>query len=61
VAFSAGIHYGVGVGVGLARLEGVVGLRALTERFPRLWVSGRPVRRDLQTLRGFEHLLVTLR
>ena len=27
---------------------------ALTERFPRLRVSGRPVRRDLQTLRGFE-------
>ena len=59
LAFSAGIHYSVRAG--LARLEGVVGLRALSERFPQLRVSGRPVRRDLRTLRGFEHLPVTLR
>jgi cytochrome P450 len=59
LAFSAGIHYCVGAG--LARLEATVALRALTERFPDLRVSGRPVRRDLQTLRGFEHLPVTLR
>jgi cytochrome P450 len=59
LAFSAGIHYCLGAG--LARMEGVVGLRALTERFPALRVAGRPVRRDLQTLRGFEHLPVRLR
>ena len=59
LAFSAGIHYCVGAG--LARLEGVVGLRTLAERFPGLRVSGGPVRRDLQTLRGFEHLPVRLR
>jgi cytochrome P450 len=59
LAFSAGIHYCVGAG--LARLEGVVGLRALAERFPGLRVSGPPVRRDLQTLRGFERLPVRLR
>ena len=59
LAFSGGIHYCVGAG--LARLEGVVGLQALTERFPALRVEGRPVRRDLQTLRGFEVLPVRLR
>ena len=59
LAFSAGIHYCVGAG--LARLEGVVGLRTLAERFPGLRVSGWPERRDLQTLRGFEHLPVMLR
>ncbi|MGY1712249.1 cytochrome P450 [Geodermatophilus sp. SYSU D00758] len=59
LAFSAGPHYCVGAG--LARLEGVVGLRALTERFPGLRVAGRPERRDLVTLRGVEHLPVRLR
>jgi cytochrome P450 len=59
LAFSGGIHYCLGAG--LARLEGEVGLRTLTERFPRLRVAGRPVRRELQTLRGYEHLPVTLR
>jgi cytochrome P450 len=59
LAFSGGIHYCVGAG--LARLEGIVGLRTLADRFPRLRVAGPPVRRDLKTLRGFEHLPVQLR
>jgi cytochrome P450 len=58
LAFSGGIHYCVGAG--LARLEAAVALRMLTERFPQLRVTGRPVHRDLQTLRGFEHLPVRL-
>jgi cytochrome P450 len=58
LAFAAGAHYCLGAG--LARLEAAVGLRALTERFPRLRVTGVPVRRDLRTLRGFEHLPVTV-
>jgi cytochrome P450 len=59
LAFSGGIHYCLGAG--LARLEAEVGLRALTDRFPGLRVAGSPVRRDLRTLRGFQHLPVTLR
>ena len=59
LAFSGGIHYCVGAG--LARLEGVVALRALSERFPGLRVDGRPVRRDLQALRGYEVLPVRTR
>ena len=57
-AFSAGIHYCASAGV--ARMEGVVELRSLAARFPGLRVSGRPVRCDLRTLRGFEHLPVSL-
>jgi cytochrome P450 len=59
LAFSAGIHDGVGAG--LAQVEAVIGLRSLADRFPDLRVSGAPVRRDLRTLRGLEHLPVTLR
>ena len=59
LAFSGGIHYCVGAG--LARTEAAIALRTLAERFPGLRVTGVPVRRDLQTLRGFEHLPVTLR
>src|SRR3954447_16516994 len=59
LAFSAGIHYCVGAG--LARLEAGIGLRSLADRFPDLRVSGAPVRRDLRTLRGVEHLPVSLR
>ncbi len=59
LAFSAGIHYCLGAG--LARLEAVGALRALTERFPGLRLDGTPRRRDLQTLRGFAQVPVRLR
>ncbi len=58
LAFSGGVHYCLGAG--LARLEAEVALRAVSERFPGLRVAGRPVRRDLRTLRGFEVLPVSL-
>lgn len=58
VAFSGGIHFCLGAS--LARMEGATGLRMLFERFPDLRPAGRGVRRDLQTLRGFESLPVFL-
>ena len=58
VAFSGGVHYCLGSN--LARMEGEIGLRLLFERFPDLRVLGG-VRRDLQTLRGYESLVVSLK
>jgi cytochrome P450 len=59
VAFSAGVHYCLGAN--LAKMEGATGLRMLFERFPSLQVvPNSGVRRDLQTLRGFESLQVRL-
>ncbi|MGH3743867.1 MAG: cytochrome P450 [Mycobacteriales bacterium] len=57
VAFSGGVHYCLGSN--LARMEGEIGLRLLFERFPDVRVLGG-VRRDLQTLRGYESLVVAL-
>lgn len=59
LAFSSGEHYCVGSG--LARLEGIVALRTLFERFPDLQVSGDPVLRHTRILRGYESIPVTLR
>lgn len=56
LAFSAGAHFCLGAG--LARTEGVIGLRSLYDRFPELAVDGAPVRRDTRVLRGYEELPV---
>jgi cytochrome P450 len=59
VSFSAGIHYCLGAN--LAKMEGQTGLRLLFERYPDLQlVPGGGKRRDLQSLRGYESLLVDL-
>jgi hypothetical protein len=59
VAFSAGVHYCLGAN--LAKMEAVTGLRMLFERFPNLELVPRGgVRRDLQSLRGYESLTITL-
>lgn len=58
LAFSAGEHYCVGSG--LARLEGIVALRTLFERFPDLQVSGPPKLRHTRILRGYESLPVSV-
>jgi len=58
LAFSAGEHYCVGSG--LARLEGIVALRTLFERFPDLQLTGSPRLRDTRILRGYESLPVSI-
>jgi cytochrome P450 len=58
LAFSLGAHFCLGAQ--LARLEARVALRELYARFPDLRVTGTPVRKQTQVLRGFEHLPVEL-
>jgi cytochrome P450 len=52
LAFSLGIHHCLGAA--LARLEGRIAVEELTRRYPRLEMTGPPVRRPLLVLRGFE-------
>jgi cytochrome P450 len=59
LSFSLGAHFCLGAQ--LARLETRIALRELYARFPGLRVSGDPVRRATQVLRGYERLPVTLR
>ncbi len=57
VSFSSGAHYCLGAS--LARLEGEVAFRDLTERFARLHTTRRPTRRRADLLRGYERVPVT--
>jgi len=59
VAFSGGRHYCLGAS--LARMEGEVGLRALTDRFPDLRLLPGASRRPTRVLRGYERLPARLR
>lgn len=56
LSFSSGVHYCLGAS--LARIEAAAALRALYERFPRLRVTGTPVRRPTRVLRGYRRLPV---
>jgi cytochrome P450 len=58
LSFSSGVHHCLGAQ--LARMEGEVALRALTERFPELSMVGRPHRRPTSNLRGYDALSVEL-
>jgi cytochrome P450 len=58
LSFSGGRHYCLGAA--LARMEGVVALQALHERFPDLVVTPGGRRRTTRILRGWETLPITL-
>jgi len=59
VSFSGGRHYCLGAS--LARMEGEVGLRAITERFPDLRLLPGARRRPTRVLRGYATLPASLR
>lgn len=54
LSFSSGVH--ACLGASLARLEAMIALRALFERYPGLQLDGPPTLRDLATLNGFSHI-----
>lgn len=58
VAFGGGHHFCLGAA--LARLEGAIAIGSLVRRFSRIELAGDPVRRTTFTLRGLEHLPVTV-
>lgn len=59
LSFGGGSHYCLGAQ--LARLESVIAMPALLDRFPALAPAGQPTRRDRLVLRGYETLPVALR
>ncbi|MBR8741969.1 cytochrome P450 [Nocardiopsis sp. MG754419] len=58
LAFSGGTHYCLGAP--LARLEGRIALRTLSERIPGLRPTAMPTRRDTLTVRGLASFPVTV-
>ncbi|HYV58587.1 MAG TPA: cytochrome P450 [Acidimicrobiia bacterium] len=58
VAFGGGHHFCLGAS--LARLEGAVAIGTLVRRFPDFGLAGAPERRNTFTLRGLQHLPVTI-
>jgi cytochrome P450 len=58
LAFAAGAHYCLGAA--LAKLEGQVAITSLIRRFPDLELAGEPTWRDRLTIRGVNHLPLSL-
>jgi len=59
LGFAAGVHYCLGSS--LAKLETSVAITSLIRRFPGVALAGEPHWRDRLTIRGVDHLPVTLR
>jgi len=58
LGFAAGVHYCLGAS--LAKLEASVAITTLIRRFPNLELSGEPGWRDRLTIRGVDHLPLSL-
>lgn len=56
IGFGAGIHFCIGAP--LARQEMQISLPALLDRFPRLELADKPIRRPTFVLRGYEKVMV---
>lgn len=57
-AFSSGVHYCLGAQ--LARIEGEIALRVLSERLPKIRLAGTPRLRQSSSIRGFLELPVAV-
>ncbi len=58
LGFAGGIHYCLGAS--LAKLEASVALTTLIRRFPNVEMTGEPTWRDRLTIRGVDHLPLSL-
>jgi len=58
LGFAAGVHYCLGSS--LAKLEANVAITSLIRRFPGIELAGEPTWRDRLTIRGVDHLPVSL-
>ena len=59
LGFAAGVHYCLGAS--LAKLEAQVAITSLIRRFPDVQLAGEPRWRDRLTIRGVDHLPLSLR
>ncbi len=59
LGFAAGVHYCLGAS--LAKLEASVAITSLIRRFPALELAGEPNWRDRLTIRGVDHLPLSVR